>query len=85
MKLSLCTGVRKVADEQQLLPAREQLTEAPTLQGYLGYQKPCAPTSVGPRFLKLRKRGGPNPVRFLKFWFLIAEIPLWQGHGLKKQ
>jgi hypothetical protein len=27
-----------------------------TLQGYLGNKKPCAPTSVGPRFLKLRKR-----------------------------
>ena len=26
------------------------------LQGYLGYKKPCAPTSVGPCFLKLRKR-----------------------------
>ena len=38
-----------------------------TLQGYLGYEKPGAPTSVGPRFHKLRKRGkktvGP---RFLK-------------------
>ena len=33
MKLSLCTGVRNVADEQQLLPAREQLTEAPTSAG----------------------------------------------------
>jgi hypothetical protein len=61
-----------------------------TLQGYLGNKKPCAPTSVGPRFLKLRKReqkgvgprflqlrtGRQNPVWFLKFWFLIAEIPL---------
>ena len=33
MKLSLCIGVRKVADEQQLLPTREQLTESPTSAG----------------------------------------------------
>ena len=37
------------------------------LQGHLGYKKPGAPTSVGPRFFKLRKRGQkPVGPRFLK-------------------
>ena len=37
------------------------------VKGYLGYKKPGAPTSVGPRFLKLRKRGQkPVGPRFLK-------------------
>ena len=37
------------------------------VQGYLGYKKPCAPTSVGPRFLKLRKREQkPVGPRFLQ-------------------
>jgi len=26
---------------------------------------------------EIKKTGGPNPVWFLKFWFLIAEIPLY--------
>ena len=26
-----------------------------------------------------KKTGRPNPVWFLKFWFLIAEIPLYGG------
>jgi hypothetical protein len=46
---------------------------------------------VGPLFLKSRKReaffsnqenGRQNPVWFLKFWFLIAGIPLYRGTSL---
>ena len=38
-----------------------------TLQGYLGHKKSRAPTSVGPRFLKLRKREQkPVGPRFLQ-------------------